>query len=167
MMNEEKKRSWIQAGIIALITFLVAYLAFYIVLKCHFKNLNNPFYQAEKMEKMIQKDFKRLDAYEKMTDPFTAKIRPTFINLVKEPSEYKIIIDLKQIDANEDIIDIQIQNNELTIKGEVDNKVRGQEEIIKFTQTYYLDEKVNEQEIAKERKGDKYIINLPFEIEED
>ena len=102
-----------------------------------------------------------------MTDPFTAKIRPTFINLVKEPSEYKIIIDLKQIDANEDIIDIQIQNNELTIKGEVDNKVRGQEKIIKFTQTYYLDEKVNEQEIAKERKGDKYIINLPFEIEED
>ena len=41
--------------------------------------------------------------------------------------------------------------------------------IINFTQTYYLDEKIDESGITKERKGDKYIVTIPFlnNIEEE
>ena len=59
-MNEETKQHWIRTGSIALITFLVAYLAFYLALKHHLKRVENPFYQAERMEKMLEKARKYL-----------------------------------------------------------------------------------------------------------
>ena len=63
MMNEESKQHWIRIGVIALIMFLVSYLAFFITLKHHLKNLNNPFYQAERMEKMLEKQSYDFDKY--------------------------------------------------------------------------------------------------------
>ena len=49
-MNEETKRHWISIGTMALLFFIVAYLAFYMTLKSHLKRFNNPFYQTQKME---------------------------------------------------------------------------------------------------------------------
>ena len=138
MMNEETKQHWIRMGIIALITFLVSYLAFFATLKHHLKNMNNPFYQAEKIEKMFDKEVHSFDKYDLMNNPFEPKIRPMMVNLVKEPNEYKVIIDLNQLDDNEDAINISIQNDELTVKGELDKKVHGTEKIIKFIQEHYL-----------------------------
>ena len=37
------------------------------------------------------------------------------------------------------------------------------EKIISFAQAYYLDEKLETDKIIKEKKGDKYIITIPFE----
>ena len=31
-----------------------------------------------------------------------------------------------------------------------------------FSQSYYLDEKIETDKITKERKGDRYIITIPF-----
>ena len=56
-----------------------------------------------------------------------------------------------------------IKDNELTIKGELDKKSRNNERIINFAQTYYLDEKIQKDEITKERIENKYIITIPFE----
>ena len=69
---------------------------------------------------------------------------------------------LEKID-NENTINVSIEGNELTIKGELDKNIRGAEKIINFAQTYYLDEKINKDDIKKERKGNKYIITIPFE----
>ena len=169
MMNEESKQHWIHIGVIALIMFLVSYLAFFITLKHHLKNLNNPFYQAERMEKMLEKQSYDFDKYmlKKMENPFEPKIRPMMVNLVKETNEYKVIIDLTQLDGSEDAINIEVQGDELTVKGQIDKKIRGSEKIIKFTQTYYLDEKPEENKITKERKGDKYIVTIPFQSNEN
>jgi hypothetical protein len=86
MINEESKQHWIRVGVIALITFLVSYLAFCLALKHHLKKAYNPFYQAEKMEKMLEKQAYDFDNYmlKKMENPFEPKMRPTMINLVKE-----------------------------------------------------------------------------------
>ena len=163
-MNEETKQEWLKIGAIALVTFLVSYLAFCIAIKHHLKELKNPYYQAERLEKYIEKQERDFDKYmlNKMENPFVPKMRPTMVNLVKEASEYRIIVDLEQFDDNENTINVNIDGNELTIKGEIDKKIRGAEKIISFTQTYYLDEKLNENDIKKERKGNKYIITIPF-----
>ena len=161
-MYEETKQHWIRVGVIALITFLVSYLAFFMALKHHLKNLNNPFYQAERMEKFLEKEERNFEKYDKMSNPFEPRMRPMMVNLVKEPNEYKVIIDLNQLDGEEKAVNVNVQADELTVKGELDKKIRGTEKIINFTQTYYLDEKIDESKITKERKGEKYIVTIPF-----
>ena len=163
-MNNESKQLWIRIGVIALITFLVSYLAFFVTLKHHLKKLSSPLYQTERMEKLLEKQAFEFDRRElkRMENPFEAKMRPMMINLVKEPNEYKIIVDLEQLDGNENAVQVNLQGDELTIKGEIDKKIRDREKIINFTQTYYLDEKLEENKITKERKGNKYIITIPF-----
>lgn len=168
MMNEESKQHWIRIGVVALTTFLVAYLAFYIALKHHLKRAYDPFYQAQKMEKMFEKQSYNFDKYilDKMENPFEAKMRPMIVNLVKEPNEYKVIVDLSQFDGEEKAVDVIVKGDELTVKGQFDKKIRGNEKIINFTQTYYLDEKFDEEKITKEMKGNKYIVTIPFLTEE-
>ena len=163
-MTEETKHYWLKLGIIALVTFLVSYIAFYVTLKHHFNKIYSPCSQIERMEKMMEKQAYDFDNFmlKKMENPFEPKIRPMMVNLVKELNEYKIIIDLSQIENNEEAIDVSLENNELTVKGQVDKNIHGKEKIIRFAQTYYLDEKVDDKNITKERKGNKYIITMPF-----
>ena len=162
-MNEETKHEWLKIGTIALVTFLVSYLAFCIALKHHSKKIHNPYYQAERLEKYIEKQERDFDKYmlNEMENPFMPKMRPMFVNLVKETNEYKVIVDLTQFE-DEKALNIDIKDNELTVKGEFDKNVRGAEKIINFTQTYYLDEKLDEEKITREKKGNKYIITIPF-----
>ena len=97
----------------------------------------------------------------KMENPFEPKMRPMMVNLVKEANEYKVIVDLTQFE-DEEALNVDIKDNELTVKGEFDKNVRGTEKIINFTQTYYLDEKLDEERITREKKGNKYVITIPF-----
>ena len=162
-MNEDTKHQWLKIGGIVLITFLVSYLAFCMALKYHLKEFKNPYYQAERLEKYIEKHERDFDKYliREMENPFMPKMRPMFVNLVKETNEYKVIVDLTQIE-DEEALNVDIKDNELTVKGEFDKNVRGTEKIINFAQTYYLDEKLDESKITREKKGHKYIITIPF-----
>jgi HSP20 family molecular chaperone IbpA len=162
-MNEETKHEWLKIGTIALVTFLVSYLAFCIALKHHSKKMHNPFYQAERLEKYVEEQERDFDKFliKEMENPFMPKMRPMFVNLVKETNEYKVIVDLTQFE-DEEALNVDIKDNELTVKGEFDKNVRGTEKIINFMQTYYLDEKLDEENISRERKGNKYIITIPF-----
>ena len=76
-------------------------------------------------------------------------------------------VDLSQFNNDENAVNVTINNDELTVKGEIDKKIRGSEKIIRFTQTYYLNENLDETKITKERKGDKYIITIPFKTKEN
>lgn len=164
-MNEETKQHWIRVGTIAIITFLVSYLAFCIAIKHNLRKLSNPFYQAKNFERIMEKQQQELEKYalDKMENPFEPKMRPMLVNLVKESSEYNVIVDLTPLDDNENNINVSIQDNELMISGQMDKKIRGNEKIISFTQTYLLDEKIKKDKITKEKKGNKYIITIPFE----
>ena len=164
MFNEDSRQNWLKIGIIALITFLVAFFAFHLALKHNLKRMTSPFYQAEQIEKILEKEQRELNRYDNMgmQNPFEPRMRPMMVNLVKELNEYKVIVDLTQFDGDENAINVDIQGDELTVKGQIDKKVRGSEKIINFTQTYYLDESLEENKIIKEKKGDKYIITIPF-----
>ena len=98
-----------------------------------------------------------------LNNPFEPKMRPMIVNLVKEANEYRVIVDLAQFDGDENLISIDTNDNELTVKGQLDKNVRGTEKIIRFTQSYSLDEKINKENIKKEKKDNKYIITIPFE----
>ena len=98
-----------------------------------------------------------------MESPFVPKMSPMLVNLVKEPNEYKVIVDLKSLGDDEKNVDVKLDNNMVTISGDMQKKeVRG-EKIMNFSQSFYLDEKLIPNKIIKERKGNKYIVTIPFE----
>lgn len=163
--EETKKHYWLRIASISLLVFISAFLAFYIVMEIMLNRITSPAYNVKRIEKMIkhqQRDFRKFE--DKMMDsPFIPKMRPMLVNLVKEPSEYKVVVDLKPLDNSEKGVNVSIENNILTVSGEMDKKTSGSEKIIKFSQAYYLDEDLEEDKIIKEKKGDKYIITIPFE----
>ena len=84
------------------------------------------------------------------------------VNLVKEANEYKIIVDLKPIGENEKNVSVKLDDNTVTVSGAIDKKEHHREDIMNFSQSYYLDEKLLPDKISKERVGNKYIITIPF-----
>ena len=161
-MLEETKHHWLK---IALITFLAAFLAFYLVMEIMIRRISSSVYEIQRIEKMMQKEAKSLENYESqmMDNPFEPKMRPMLVNLVKENDEYKVIVDLKPFDGDEKGINVNVNDKVLSVTGELDKKYHGNERIINFTQSYYLDDNLLIDRMTKEKKGDKYIITIPYE----
>lgn len=165
MLEESTKHHWLKITAIAIMTFIIAFLAFYLVMEIMVHRMTDPIYQVQRMEKMVQKDAKRIENYENklMESPFEPKMRPMLVNLVKEANEYKVIVDLKPFDGDENGIGVNVEDKVLTVSGELDKKYHGNEKIIRFAQAYYLDDNLKVDEMTKEKKGDKYIITIPIE----
>ena len=161
----DNKHKWLRIGAIVIITFIIAFLAFYLAMEVMLKRLNDPMYNAKRIEKVLQKqekDFKRIEN-RMIENPFEPTMRPMLVNLVKENKEYKIIVDLKPLEGSEKGIDVNLNNNIISVSGEIESKSRIGERITNFSQSYYLDETLKTDQITKEKKGDKYIITVPFD----
>ena len=160
-MIEENKHHLLKVIGVIIATFLGAFLAFYFAVDLTLNRMFNPEYQIRKMEKTMN-NIQKFD--EKMMEsPFVPKMSPMLVNLVKEPNEYKVIVDLKSLGDDEKNVDVKLDNNMVTISGDMQKKeVRG-EKIMNFSQSFYLDEKLIPNKIIKERKGNKYIVTIPFE----
>lgn len=151
---------------IAILGVFTLFLTFYFAIEFFLHKITSPEHTITQMEKIFKSQERQFDKAEKLMlaeNPFEPKLRPMLVNLIKENTEYKVIIDLKPLDGNTDGIDVNINKNTLTIKGDFDQKSLGNERIIHFTQSYYLDEKLETDNITKERKGERFIITIPFE----
>lgn len=165
MLDESQKHHWLRIAAIILMSFIVAFLAFYIAMEMMLHKVTDPVYNAKRIEKIMQTQEKNFEKYEDRmnNNPFVPTMRPMLVNLVKESNEYKVIVDLKPLEGNEKGIDVNIKDNVIYISGEIDKKTFSGEKIVSFAQAYYLDEKLLTDNITKEKKGDKYIITIPFE----
>lgn len=164
-MEEKTTCHWLKIASAILITFVVAFLAFYLVMEIMLNRLTSPTYNIHRIEKAMQKDLRKMENFENelMENPFAPKMRPMLVNLVKENDEYKVIVDLKPFDGDEKGINVNVNEKVLTVSGELDKKLHGGEKIINFTQSYYLDDNLLVDKMTKEKKGDKYIFSIPYE----
>ena len=160
-MLEENKHHLLKVIGVIIATFLGAFLAFYFAVDLTLNRMFNPEYQIRKMERTMN-NIQKFD--EKMMEsPFVPKMSPMLVNLVKEPNEYKVIVDLKSLGDDEKNVDVKLDNNIVTISGDMQKKELKGEKIMNFSQSFYLDEKLIPNKIIKERKGNKYIVTIPFE----
>lgn len=160
-MLEENKHHLLKVIGVIIATFLGAFLAFYFAVDLTLNRMFNPEYQIRKMERTMN-NIQKFD--EKMMEsPFVPKMSPMLVNLVKEPNEYKVIVDLKSLGDDEKNVDVKLDNNMVTISGDMQKKELKGEKIMNFSQSFYLDEKLIPNKIIKERKGNKYIVTIPFE----
>ncbi len=160
-MPEENKHHLLKVIGVIIATFLGAFLAFYLAVDLTLNRMFNPEYQIRKMEKTmnnVQKFDERM-----MESPFVPKMSPMLVNLVKEANEYKVIVDLKPLGDDEKNVDVKLDNNIVTVFGDMQKKELRGEKIMNFSQSFYLDEKLMPNKIVKERKGNKYIVTIPFE----
>ena len=164
-MTDEHKESWVKITGIILATLIGAFLAFYVVADLTFTRMTSPAYHMKKMEKLMKKEQKRFERMEKNlgANPFEPRLAPMLVNLVKEPEEYKIIVDLEPLDNNEKNVNVKLEDNIVTVSGEIEKKEHHREDIMSFSQSYYLDEKIEADKMTKERKCNRYIITIPFE----
>lgn len=163
--NGHRGEHWLKTFAIIMAVFIGSFLAFYFIADMRMARLMSPEYQMRKMEKLIkqeQRDIRRMEEGFG-ENPFVPKMAPMLVNLVKEPGEYKVIVDLKPIGGSEKNINVKLSDNVITVSGEIEKQARQREEIIDFSQSYYLDEKINADKMTKERKGNKYIITIPYQ----
>ena len=161
-MNENKK--WLKILGIILLGLVMIFVLFYTAIIIALHQMLDPVYNSKHIEKLIkqqEKNFEKFE-YEMGEHPFLPKTRPMLVNLIKEDSEYKIIVDLKPLEGNENDVNVKIKDNIISINGELDKQTNHGEKILNFSQSYYLDEKLLTDEIKKEKKGNKYIITIPF-----
>lgn len=158
---EENKHHLLKVVGVIIATFLGAFLAFYLAVDLTLNRMLNPEYQIKKLEKTMHKIEKFDDKI--MENPFVPRMSPMLVNLVKEASEYKVIVDLKPLGDDEKNVDVSLKDNVITISGDMQQKELRGERIMNFSQSFYLDEELITNKISKERKGNKYIITIPFE----
>lgn len=165
MVEDNAKHHWFRVVTVALVTFIMAFLAFYIVMEILYERIEDNAFGIRKFEKMIQNEQRDFRNFEEkmMENPFIPKTRPMIVNLVKENNEYKVIVDLTPFSGDEKGINVTAENKVLTVTGELDKKFFGNEKIINFTQSYYLDDYLMIDKVTKEKKGNKYIFTIPYE----
>ncbi len=169
MTENEKQHTWLKTLGIILATFIGAFLAFYLAINLTINRMLSPEYHINKMEKMIQKQersFRKMED-KMMENPFEPKMAPMLVNLVKEPNEYKVIVDLKPLGGDEKNVNVKYENKMITVFGEMEKSTKHEEKIMNFSQSYYLNEDVNIDKMTKEKRDNKYIITIPFEQDEE
>lgn len=150
-----------------LLIFLGAFCAFYVVADWHLKNLMRPDFgpSPRKMERMIQREMNSMDHMFKKEGKFL-KRAGNIIHLQQIGNEYKIIIDLRAFDNNENNVQVSANGNILTIAGRSIRKSKHNEQISEFQQNYMFGDNVKLSDLTKETNGNYYIITIPIEHEE-
>ena len=149
--------------LIGLLIFLGAYCAFYVVADWHFKRMLEPqFITPAKMEHRIFKDMRQMEKmFNKETKDFSHKSAHV-IHLEQTKDFYKVIIDLRAFDNNENNVQVTTNGNILTINGRSIRKSKNNEQISEFQQHYMFGNNVKLSDLTKEAKGNFYIITIPI-----
>lgn len=147
---------------IGVLIFLGAYCAFYTVADWHMKMMmNRPFEPTRNFERMAMKDMKSMENMFKADRKMMHKAA-NVIHFEKTKDYYKIIIDLRAFDNNENNVQVLTNGNILTIRGRSIRKSKNNEQISEFQQNYMFGENVKLSDLTKETDGNYYVVTIPI-----
>ena len=159
-----KRHPFMAFMFVSFMVFLGAFLAFYVVADWHFKRMFDPAVQMRQMDRMIQNDARRMDKFIQTQGRQIRRMEQkseNFINITREPDKYKITVDLRPFDNNENNVEVTAKDNILTINAAGASNKRGHEKILKISQNYMFDDDVNLKDITKTREGNELVIYVP------
>lgn len=171
MDNREK---WMKYALIAISTFLGAFLAFYFVadqvakrmfihhMPLHMRHMMAPIEKMDrKMEKVVRNEERAMENFDMPEMPMAKD--PAILKNYSTEDEYKIILDLSKFNDNPENVKVNIQDNRVNISGKSTIKKFGKTGEYEFEQNFVLPHDINKAYVTKIKKGHKYIITLPFE----
>ena len=149
---------WLFAGILI---FLGSFCASYVLLDWHTKAMflapkHYDFYRT------MQDDVKMANKIMRTEKIFTQN-NSNIIHMEQTKDNYKIKIDLKPFDNNEENIQISTNEHILTISGRSVKKTKHNEHITRFQQSYMFSDNVKLDEMEKEVIGSDLLIKIPIE----
>lgn len=141
-----------------ILIFLGAFCAFYVVADWHFKTMIREF-SSRRMEHVVKKEIHSMD------NMFKKDMRKSgnIIHLQQTDKFYRVFIDLRAFDNNENNVQVSTNGNILTIIGRSIRKAKNNEQISEFQQNYMFGNNVKLQDLTKETNGNYYIITIPIE----
>ncbi|MCM1339296.1 MAG: Hsp20/alpha crystallin family protein [Muribaculaceae bacterium] len=153
---------FMRALLSGLLTFLGAFCAFYVVSDWHFKRaMRAPFMNPPGVDRMMRRDIKAMDKVLRDTSEFSRKSAHV-IHLEQDKNFYKVFIDLRAFDNNENNVQVSTNGNILTINGKSIKKSKNNEQISEFQQHYMFGNNVKLSDLTKETNGKYYVITIPI-----
>ncbi len=119
-------------------------------------------------DKIYEKNLREFERAFERANRFEMPAMPDFLmNTVNvktelEDDEYKVIVDLKPFENDENKVHYNISGRKLTIFGKSYVKDKGYEENVSFSQDLILPENADKTKIKKEKDGNKLIISVPL-----
>lgn len=157
-----KKHNCKSVFLIALMTFLGAFLAFYFLASQTMHHLKqNSFNFGRQLEKEFSNDFKKFKAFSQQ-DFKTLEKRVSAIHTEKYEDAYVIFVNLKAFNNDPNNIRFNVKGNTVTISGSIVKNKGSNENSYYFTESFEVPERIVMDEITKEKINDEYIITLPI-----
>lgn len=161
--NCRERHSFWRTLLAALMTFLGAFCAFYVVADWHYKRMATfPYASGGKIERMMQKDMRAFDKMMYSENRDFARKAAHVIHMEQDKNAYKVIIDLRAFDNNENNVQVTTSGNVLTINGRSIKTSKNNEQIAEFQQNYMFGNNVNLANLTKETRGNFYIVTVPI-----
>ncbi len=151
-----------------LLIFLGAFCAFYTVADWHFKSMMRPGIGAfpGRMEHMMKKEMRAMDNMFAEEGRLSKKAG-NIIHLKQTKDFYKIAIDLRAFDNNENNVQVTTSGNILTVNGRSIRKSKHNEQISEFQQQYMFGSNVKLSDLTKSTEGNYLIITIPINQEDE
>ena len=146
-----------------LLLFLGAFCAAYTIIDWHVKSFFRPMFppNSEMFEKTISRDMQLMDKMMK-DEGMIHKKGGNIIHLEHGKNAYKIMVDLKAFDNNENNLNVSTESNVLTVSGRTVNKTSKKEQIMRFQQSYMFGDDVKLDGLQKNTDGRYMIITIPI-----
>ncbi len=164
-LHPECHHSFWKTILSGLLIFLGAFCAFYTVADWHYKSMfRNAMMGTNegKMEHLMRKEMRAMDAMF-AEDARLSKKAGNIIHLKQTKDFYKIAIDLRAFDNNENNVQVTSNGNILTINGRSIRKSKHNEQISEFQQQYMFGPNVKLSDLTKSTEGNFYIVTIPIE----
>lgn len=167
--EEHKTEHWVKFALLLLALFIACYLAVYYVLDQMRHAYYLPSAPIENIDRIINEQDKM---FEKDMGLSTFPMHNNAMMAVKNPIEtykdddndsYKMIIDLKPFNDNAKNVNVDIQDNKISVTGLGEKTGRHSDKVYSFSQSFVLPEKIDKAKVTKEQKHHKYIITMPIE----
>lgn len=155
--------------VIGVLIFLGAYCAFYTVADWHMKMVLNAMtpMPPHRMERMIMKDMHMMDKMMTQADRKIQRKSTNVIHMEQSKNAYKVFIDLRAFDNNENNVKVSTNGNILTIQGRSIRKSKHNEQISEFQQSYMFGSNVKLSDLTKETEGNYFVITIPIDKTEE
>ncbi len=144
-------------GFIAIFTLSALLSAAYKPILYHITPPSIPKEYMKELDDILENDFDFLKP------PRTKLPTQPIVNVEENAQNYKLYINLKKFDNNENNLKIEAKPYLIKITGKADIKKENEQSSFSYFKEFSLNRKIDTDKIQKERIGNNYVITLPID----
>lgn len=170
--HKSRTEHMVKFALLLLALFLASYLAVYYVLDQMRHAYYIPSAPMENIDRIINEQDKMFQKDMGIMAPSAFPMQSNALMAVKSPietykddknDEYKMIINLKPFNNNAKNVNVDVQEDKISVTALGEKAGRHSDKVYSFSQSFVLPEKIDTDKVTKEIKHNNYIITMPIE----